>query len=112
METSFEGVIVIVIVTRVFNEDCESRNSHRYAVIVQDLAIQWLQASPCKTKTFQETMKSLQKILESKSSPKVIHTDNSLEFGRTCKDLQCSPRISFFIVSTKDVCVPFGSSLS
>ena len=22
-----------------FNEDCESRNSHRYAVIVQDLAI-------------------------------------------------------------------------
>ena len=71
-----------------FNEDGESRNSHRNAVIVQDLAIQWLQAYPCKTKTFQETMKSLEKILESKASPKVIHTENSLGFGRACEDLQ------------------------
>ena len=33
------------------SESCESRNNHRYAVVVQDLATQWIQAYPCKTKT-------------------------------------------------------------
>ena len=46
------------------NEECQSRNSHRYAVIVQDLATQWSQAYACKTKTSQETEKSLQTFLE------------------------------------------------
>ena len=44
------------------NEECESRNCHRYAVIVQDLATIWLQAHPCKTQTSQEAEKSLQKV--------------------------------------------------
>ena len=43
---------------KVLSESCESRNNHRYAVVVQDLAIQWIQAYPCKTKTSQETCKS------------------------------------------------------
>ena len=43
---------------KVLNEDGESRNSHRYAVIVQDLATQWTQAYPCNTKTSQEKEKS------------------------------------------------------
>ena len=34
---------------------CESRNNHRYAVVVQDLATQLVQSYPCKTKTSQET---------------------------------------------------------
>ena len=42
----------------VLNEGCESRNNHRYAVVVQDLATQWIQSYPCKTKTSQETEKS------------------------------------------------------
>ena len=33
----------------VFNEGCESRDNHRYAVAVQDLATQWIQSYPCKT---------------------------------------------------------------
>ena len=37
------------------SENCESRNNHRYAVVVQDLATQWIQSYPCKTKTSQET---------------------------------------------------------
>ena len=41
-------------------------NHHRYAVVVQDLATQWLQC-PCKTK--------------------VIYTDISLEFGKACEEL-------------------------
>ena len=39
---------------KVLSDNCESRNNHRYAVVVQDLATQWIQAYPCKTKTSQE----------------------------------------------------------
>ena len=42
---------------KVLSDNCESRNNHRYAVVVQDLATQWIQAYPCKTKTSQETKK-------------------------------------------------------
>ena len=63
------------------------RNNHRYAVVVQDLATQWIQSFPCKTKNSQETHRSLQKFLEPERKPKVIYTDNSLEFGEACEDL-------------------------
>ena len=72
---------------KVLSDNCESRNNHRFAVVVQDLATQWIQASPCKTKASQETPRSLQKFLEPERKPKVIYTDNSLEFGNVCEDL-------------------------
>ena len=72
---------------KVPSDNCESRNNHRYAVVVQDLATQWIQAYPCKNKTSQETQRSLQKFLEPERKPKVIYTDNSLEFGKACEDL-------------------------
>ena len=72
---------------KVLSDSCESRNNHRFAVAVQDLATQWIQAYPCKTKTSQETQRSLQKFLEPERNPKVIYTDNSLEFGKACEDL-------------------------
>ena len=72
---------------KVLSDNCESRNNHRKAVVVQDLATQWIQAYPCKTKTSQETQRSLQKFLEPERNPKVIYTDNSLEFGKACEDL-------------------------
>ena len=53
---------------KVLSEGCESRNNHRCAVVVQDLATQWIQSYPCKTKTSQETQRSL-------------------EFGKACEDL-------------------------
>ena len=34
---------------RVLSEGCEARNNHRYAVVVQILATQWIQSYPCKT---------------------------------------------------------------
>ena len=37
--------------------------------------------------TSQETQRSLQKFLEPERKPKVIYTDNSLEFGKACEDL-------------------------
>ena len=48
---------------KVLSEGCESRNNHRYAVVVQDLPTQWIQSYPFKTKTSQETQRSLQKVL-------------------------------------------------
>ena len=72
---------------KVLSDNCESRNSHRYAVVVQELATQWIQAYPCKNKTSQETQRSLQKFLEPERKPKVIYTDSSLEFGKACEDL-------------------------
>ena len=72
---------------KVVNEGYESQHNHRYAVVVQDLATQWLQSYPCKTKTSQETQKSLHKFLEPKRRPKVIYTDKSFEFGKSCEEL-------------------------
>ena len=72
---------------KVLSDNCESRNNHRYAVVVQDLATQWIQAYPCKIKTSQETQRSLQEFLEPDRNPKVIYTHNYLEFGKACEDL-------------------------
>ena len=72
---------------KVFSDNSESRNNHRHAVVVQDLATQWIKAYPCKTKTSQETQRSLQKFLEPDRNSKVIYTDNSVEFGKACEDL-------------------------
>ena len=72
---------------KVLSDNCESRNNHWYTVVVQDLATQRIQAYPCKTKTSQETQRSLQKFLAPDRNPKVIYTDNSLEFGKACEDL-------------------------
>ena len=64
---------------KVLSDNCESRNNHRYAVVVQDWATQWIQLHPCETNTSQETEKSLQKNLEPDRKPKVIYTD--ISFG-------------------------------
>ena len=70
---------------KVLSENCEPRNNHRCAIVVEDLATQWIQSYPCKTKTSQETQRSLQKFLEPDRKPKVMYTDNSLEFGKLVK---------------------------
>ena len=72
---------------KVLSDNCESRYNHRYAVVVQDLATQWIHSYPCKTETSQETQRSLKKFLEPDRNPKVIYTDMSLEFGKACEDL-------------------------
>ena len=75
------------LITADHTKSCKSRNNHRYAVVVQDLAALWIQAYPCRTKTSQETHRSLQKFLEPDRKPKVIYTDISFEFGKACEDL-------------------------
>ena len=72
---------------KVLSKGCESRHNHQYAVVVQDLAAQWIPSYPCKTKTSEETQKSPQEFVEPTRKPKVIYTDNSLEFGKACEEL-------------------------
>ena len=72
---------------KIVSDNFASRKNHRHAVMVQDLATQWIQAYPCKNQTSQETQGSLQKFLEPEKKPKVIYTDSSLEFGKNCEDL-------------------------
>ena len=72
---------------KVLSDNCESRNNHWYAVVVQDLATQWIQAYPCRNSTSQETQRSLQKFLKPERNREVIYTVNSLEFGKACEDL-------------------------
>ena len=100
---------------KVLSEESETRNNHRYAVVVQDLATQWLQSYQCKTKTSQETQKSLQKFLEPTRKPWVIYTDNnSSEFGKSCEERSwnhCTsmpPRLRFGLPLNGPV-IPFGA---
>ena len=72
---------------KVLSDNCESRNNHRFAIVVHDLATQWIQSYPCRTKTSRLTQRSLQKFMEPDRKPKVMYTDNSLEFGKACEDL-------------------------
>ena len=65
---------------KVLNEEGESRDNHQYVVVVQDLATQWIQSYPCKTKSSRETGKSLSKFLEPSQAPNAVQTDNSMEF--------------------------------
>ena len=46
---------VITADHKILSEESESRNNHRYAVVVQDLATQWIQSYPCKAKSSRET---------------------------------------------------------
>ena len=57
---------------KVLNEGIKSPNKHRYSVVVQDLATQRIQLDWCKTKTSQETERSLRKFFEPSEKLKVI----------------------------------------
>ena len=79
---------------KVLSEGCEPRNNHRYSVVVQDLATQWIQSYQWKTKTSLERGGSLRKFLGPSEKPKVICTDNSLAFSKSCEDPSWNHRTS------------------
>ena len=47
---------------KVLSDNCESRNNHRYAVVVQDLATQWIQAYPCQKQDFTRNPEKLAEV--------------------------------------------------
>ena len=57
-------------ITKFWEQDVNLDNNHRYAVVVHDLATQWLQFYPCKKKTSQENQKSLMKFLDQRGNQK------------------------------------------
>ena len=85
---------LITVDHNVFNEEGESRNNHRYAAVVQNCDTHWTQSYPCKTQTSQEKEKSSRKFLEPSQKPKVIYTDTSLEFGKSCEEFSWNHRTS------------------
>ena len=54
---------------KVLSDNCESRNNHRYAVVVQDLTTQWIQAYPCKN-NFTRNPEKLAKVLGARGETK------------------------------------------
>ena len=48
---------------KILSEESKSRNNHRYAVVVQDVATQWIHSYPCKTKNFSGNGEELAKVL-------------------------------------------------
>ena len=67
---------------KVLNEGCESRDNHRYAVVVENLATQWIQFCPCKTKTSPETEKSSRKFVEPSHKQKSFTPATHCESGK------------------------------
>ena len=65
---------------KVFNVEGESRNNHRCAVVVQDLAHSMDSISPAQNKNFSGDGPAVAKA-------EVIYTDNSLEFGKSCEKI-------------------------
>ena len=72
---------------KVLNDEQESRLHHRHAVVVQDLATQWIESHPCQTKSVQEAQRSLQTFVRPEENPRSISADNSLEFVKACDEL-------------------------
>ena len=71
---------------KIISEESESRYNHRDALVVLDLATQWLDSYPCQTKTSQETQKSQMKFLEPTRKPKVIYSDSSLDLASLARN--------------------------
>ena len=72
----------------ILREGNESRKNHRYVVVVQDLATQWLQSFPLYTKTSQETQKSPIKFLEPDEETKSHLQWQFLQiYGKFCEEL-------------------------
>ena len=71
---------------KVLGDNCESRNNHLYAVVVQVLGHSMEPVVSVQNKNSQETERSLHKFLEPNRKPKVIYTDTSLECGKACED--------------------------
>ena len=75
---------LITVNHKILDEEGESQNNHRYAVVIQDLDTQQIQSNE----------NSLRKFLEPSQKPKVIYMDNSLECGKSCEEFSWNHRTS------------------
>ena len=62
---------------KVLSDNCESRNSHRFAVVVQDLATQWIPACFLQKQDFTRNPEKLAKVLGTREETKShLHSKN------------------------------------
>ena len=74
---------------KILNQEGESRNNHRCAVVVQDLATQMHSVLPVPNKNFSGDGKKF-----TAEKPKVTYTDNSLEVGKSFEESSWNHRTS------------------
>ena len=72
---------------KVLSDICESRNNHRYAIVVQDLAAQCISRIRVKQKLHKKPREACKSSWSPTGILKVMYTDNSLESGKACEDL-------------------------
>jgi hypothetical protein len=72
---------------KILNEDDESREHDRVALIVMDRFTRWLQGYASNSKSAEEVVRDLQRFLGPQVKPQHVYTDNSKEFIRALKDL-------------------------
>ena len=73
---------------KILNEESESRNNHRYAVVVQDLATQWLESYPCKNKNFSGDPEEPNEVPGAdKEAKRHLHWQFLWKFGKSCEEL-------------------------
>ena len=74
---------------KVLNEGCESRGSHRYAVVVQDIATQWIQSYPCENKIFtwdrEKFIKIIGAVAQTESCFHRQHSGDGKEFKKNSR---------------------------
>ena len=84
---------------KVLSEDCESRNNHRYAVVVQDSAARWIQSHPCETKSFSGDGKEFTKVSRVVGQAKThLHSKknpwNLAKLLKNCPGIIVHPRLA------------------
>ena len=72
---------------KVLSDCCESRNNHRQAIVVQDLATQWIKSYPCKNKNFAGNTRNLQSSWSRIGNLKSFTLTILGKFGKACEDL-------------------------
>ena len=70
---------------KILNEDDESRDYDRVALIVMDRFTRWLQGYAASTKHAKEVQRDLQRFLGPQLKPQHVYTDNSQEFRKALK---------------------------
>ena len=75
-----------------------SRHGHKYAFVLQDYALKWLDCFPSRTKTGDETAHNCSEFLGPSKRPKVVYSDNSGEIKSAMTHLNilhatCTPHV-------------------
>jgi len=72
---------------KILNEDDESREFDRVALIVMDRFTRWLQGYAANSKNAKEVQRDLQRFLGPQTKPQHVYTDNSGEFRKALRNL-------------------------